>query len=194
MDLPLTTGLLDTPVYETDERSRPPVHPNLSLNQIAILAREMAMAIRDPAITLRAAGITLEQFEVFIMPNPLYKRAFEAFLLEWESALSTNKRIAIEAAAALEDTLPGLTRRMQDERNSLTSATEAAKLFAKLAGAGEQKQDGGIGRQFNIVIDLGGQTLTFKETISAEPNAETLPLSDTIRAITQGPHDPSPKA
>jgi len=154
----------EAPVPQLSELPSAPVHPDLDPNRIVALAREMAMAIRPVTTILTAAGITQAQFDKFILPVPIYKRAYETFLLEWESALSTNKRIAIESAAILEDSLPKLNARMINDVNPLSSSVEAAKLFAKLAGAGETKE-ATPGERFNITINLGGDKIHIQETI-----------------------------
>jgi hypothetical protein len=155
MTIPLVeTGFEDAEVYERADLPSAPLHPNLTANQIAALAREKAMDVRTEEVVLRSAGITKGQFETFVIVNPLYKRAYETFVMEWESALSTNKRIAIEAAAALEDSLPYLGLRMIDDKEQLNQVVEAAKLFAKLAGAGEVKEGAPTGERFSISIVL----------------------------------------
>jgi hypothetical protein len=173
MTIPLVeTGFEDAEVYERADLPSAPLHPNLTANQIAALAREKAMDIRTEAIVLRSAGITKGQFETFVAVNPLYKRAYETFVMEWESALSTNKRIAIEAAAALEDSLPYLALRMIDEKEPLGQVVEAAKHFAKLAGAGETKEGPTTGERFSISIILGATETIAKDVTPALDSRE----------------------
>jgi hypothetical protein len=179
MTIPLVeTGFEDAEVYERADLPSAPLHPNLTANQIAALAREKAMDVRTEEVVLRSAGITKGQFETFVIVNPLYKRAYETFVMEWESALSTNKRIAIEAAAALEDSLPYLGLRMIDDKEQLNQVVEAAKLFAKLAGAGEVKEGPAAGERYVINITTGSDQQTITKTIEAVPVAqETAPIS-----------------
>jgi hypothetical protein len=152
------------PVQQLPETPSAPVHPDLDPNRIAVVAREMAMNIRPVETILASAGISQAQFEKFILPTAFYKRAYETFVLEWESALSTNKRIALGAAAILEDSLPKLNARMINDINPLSSVTETAKLFAKLAGAGETKE-AVQGERFTITINMGGEKVHIEETI-----------------------------
>jgi hypothetical protein len=156
----------EVPVQQLPETSSTPLHPGLDVNRLAVLAREMAMAIQPVEKILNAVGISQAQFEKFILPNAFYKRAYESFVLEWESALSTNKRIALGAAAILEDSLPKLNARMLNDINPLSSVTETAKLFAKLAGAGETKE-AVQGERFTITINMGGEKVRIEETIGA---------------------------
>jgi hypothetical protein len=64
---------------------------------------------------------------------------------------------------------------MQNKGEGLPGVVEAAKLFAKVAGAGEQKSGGGApGERFTINIDLGGdQRITVAS--SPPPEASTKP-------------------
>ena len=158
----MTDELVDIADFEvctTPDWPSAPVPPALTANQMAAIAREMAMNVRGADVVLRAAGITKGQFENYVVVHPYYKRCYETFVVEWESALSTNKRIAIEAAAALEDTLPYLIARMQDDKEPLNQATETAKLFTKLAGAGETTGANAVGEKFSISIILGPETI-----------------------------------
>ena len=40
---------------------------------------------------LRSYGLTIEQFEHYIAPNPFFKQAYDAALIEWNAANSTAK-------------------------------------------------------------------------------------------------------
>ena len=179
----IETGFADIEVYEQPDMSSAPLHPDLTANQIAAIAREIAMAIRSEVTILRAAGITKAQFETFVAVNPLYKRAYETFVVEWESALSTNKRIAIEAAAGLEDALPHLALRMTDDKEQLNQKVETAKLFAKLAGAGEVKEGAAVGERVFISIITGPGQQAITKTIEATPSVEA-PSTITIPDLT----------
>lgn len=143
----------------------PVVNPDMSEQQLVLLAREMVMRIKSPADVLAAFSLSQAQFDTHIMLNRFYKRAFETLLLEWEAAGSTNKRIAFKTAVALEDSLPTLNARMNNAKETLPAVVETAKLFAKLSGAGEEKRDTAPGEKFTITINLGEQRLKFEETV-----------------------------
>jgi hypothetical protein len=53
---------------------------------------------------------------------------------------------------------------MINDINPLSSVTETAKLFAKLAGAGETKE-AVQGERFTITINMGGEKVHIEETI-----------------------------
>ena len=167
-----------------------PIPIDLEPAQIATIAREMAVAIKNPVLILEAMGVSQAQFDAYVRPNAFYKRAYEAFVLEWESALSTNKRIALQSAAAIEDVLPKLSARMSNGQEGLTAITETAKLLAKLAGIGEEKRNVGEGERFSITINLGADTkLQYNETIGGAPLIDLTPEAptpNTVPAITKG--------
>ena len=61
----------------------------------------------------------------------------------------------MRSAAALEQSLPALHSRMVDTNETLPAVVETAKLFAKLAGVGEEKQAQVSGERFTISINIG---------------------------------------
>lgn len=174
----------ETPEFVTAPVTPP--DPNLTEPQMVVLARDMAWRIKPVDALLEALGLTQEAFDYWIAPNDSYKRFYSTFLVEWESANSTNKRLAVKSAAALEDNLAIIAARMGNEKENLNAVTETAKLFAKLAGAGEQKQQAEIGEKFTININLGAKRLEFNETIG--PVLE----SPSVQSLTEGESSPLP--
>ena len=157
-----------------------PPDPNLSEPQMVVLARDMAWRIKPVDALLAALGLTQESFDYWVAPNDSYKRFYSTFLIEWESANSTNKRLAVKSAAALEDNLATIAARMGNAKENLPAVVETAKLFAKLAGAGEQKQQAEVGEKFTININLGNKRLEFNETIG--PVIE----GPTVQSVAEG--------
>ncbi len=145
--------------------------PKLSPGSYVTLAREMAMEVRDRDVVLADYKVSDAQYEAHILTNEFYKRAFEAYCIEWKSALSTNQRIKVQAGAALEDSLPALANRMTSGRENLSSVAEVAKLFTKLAGAGEEKREGVPGEKFTINIQIGDKNLKVEanQSVPGEP-------------------------
>lgn len=151
------------------------VNPNLTELQLVKLARELAMHIQDPTKVLATFNISQEQFDQHVFTNRFYKRAYETFLLEWETAKSTNMRIAFKSAYTLEEGLPTLGSRMTDAKENLTAAVETAKLLAKLSGAGEQKTDAAPGEKFSIQINIGTKELKYEETVGDVSALQLIP-------------------
>lgn len=144
------------------ETPKPPANlpaiPELSPFDLAKLAREVAMDIKELDVVLGYYRLTLEQYAE-VCKIPFFKRALENSTLEWNSALSTHERMKIEAAAILEEGLPILGARMKNKDETFAAATEAGKLFAKIAGLGEVSRDAPApGEKFTITINLGDDT------------------------------------
>jgi len=145
---------------------------------LAKLAREIAMDIKEKSVVLKECGLTQEQYDYLAEHSTFFKYALETAALEWQSPLSTKERVAVAAAAILEDSLPTLGGRMQNRGEGLPGVTETAKLFAKLAGIGERENSGPpTGERFVINIDLGGDqkvTLQAGDVPQASPPSRQL--------------------
>src|SRR5674476_1134848 len=129
--------------------------PNLSPADMAKLAGEVARDIRELPDVLTDYKLTQEQYN-YLQSNPFFKRVLETALIEWNSSLSVHDRIKIEAAAYLEQGMPKLGARMMKDSEELKDAVETGKLFAKIAGIGEDGSKAAPGEKFSIHIDLGG--------------------------------------
>lgn len=131
--------------------------PPLTASDLARLARDMAMDIKERSVVIKAFGLTETQYEYLEAHNDFYRQAYHAACIEWHAPLSTQERIKVEAAAILEDSLVDLGARMRNKAEGLPGVVEAAKLFAKVAGVGERETGAGApGERFTINIDLGG--------------------------------------
>lgn len=156
-----------------------PQDPHLSEQQLVELARAMVEGIKDPEDVLPDFNITQEQFDTHIMTNGYFKRAYQALLIEWNGASSTHKRLALKSAAVLEDSLHKVGARMVDAKETLTAVVEAGKFFAKLAGAGEERERS-AGEKFSINITIGDQTVK----LDAQRTPEIIPAE--IQALPKG--------
>ena len=133
--------------------------PKLGDQRLVQLASELAKGTFNHTAVLRSFDLTLAQFERYIAPNTFFKQAYDAAVIEWNSSTSTVKRIKTRSAAILEDSLPALSARLVDQREALPAVVETAKLFAKLAGAGEEKQAAGSTDRFTISINIGSKKI-----------------------------------
>lgn len=176
--LPDQEGLTDDGV----QAAKALVHlPILAIPELAKLAREMAMDIKERHVILQDFGLSQVQYDFLAEHNEFFKNALSAASIEWHAPLSTAERIKVEAAAILEDSLPGLGARMQNKAEGLPGVIEAAKLFAKVAGVGEREgSSAGSGERFTINIDLGGDTRIAVTATAAAPSSEDEPLSFQI--------------
>jgi hypothetical protein len=156
--------------------------PPLDVVTMAKLAREIAMDIKERHVVLTEYKLTQVQYDFLAEHNEFYKNALDAACLDWHAPLSTAERIKVEAAAILEDSLPGLGARMQNKSEGLPGVIEAAKLFAKVAGVGEREAGGSAaGERFTINIDLGGDQ---KISVSTAAPAPAAPAVTGARAIS----------
>lgn len=136
---------------------------------MAKLAREMAMGIRNYKKIFEDFSITEEDYYE-ISKHEFFKRAKEHFALEWNSALSTNQRIKLMSAAAAEEGLLTLGRRILNENEPLPAVVEAHKLLTRNAGMGEGADTGNSSDRFVITINLGADTEHYDKSIAIDAN------------------------
>ena len=153
----------------TDVPSPPPSVPaittTLTPQKIAKLARELAVNIRAPKDILADFGLTPEQFDAFIKPNPLFTHALQALIAEWNDAGNAPKRLRLQAQAILEDSMPTVGSRMSDAREDLKDVVSAFKAISQIAGMEGEKTPVGAGEKFTITINLGSDTLKYDKII-----------------------------
>lgn len=156
--------------------------PQLTHSDLARLARDIAMDIKERYVVYKDHGLTLAQYEYLEKYNEFYRHALEAACIEWHAPLSTAERIKIEAQAILEDSLLDLGARMRNKSEGLPGVVEAAKFFGKIAGVGEREAGStASGERFVINIDLGGDTKVIVSSGEAPEAASTVAIKSQIR-------------
>jgi hypothetical protein len=144
--------------------------PNMTFSDLARLARDIAMDIKERHVVYKEYGLSTTQYEFLEANNDFFRNALQAACIEWHAPLSTGERIKVEAAAILEDSLLGLGARMRNNAEGLPGVIEAAKFFGKLSGVGEREAGAaGAGERFTINIDLGGDQKINITATSAAP-------------------------
>jgi hypothetical protein len=126
----------------------------LDHHDFAKLALEVARNIQELPTILTRWGLTPAQYDV-IQKNPFYTRVLQTYIIEWNAAGNVEQRLKLEAGAILEDASPAIAARMNMPSEDLGKVVEAAKMFAKMAGIGEEKAAGNPGEKFTITINLG---------------------------------------
>lgn len=149
--------------------------PGLDIHHVAALVRDLAMNMYDVDVILKKHGLTAEQHKT-LEANEFFQRALQSATMEWNSPQSTAKRLAMEAAIALEVSLPDIAARMRKTDEPLSGVIEAAKLFAKMAGVGEEKTPNAPGEKFTININLGEDTIRVEKNRSPASLVEVQPL------------------
>lgn len=129
--------------------------------KLAKLARERVMNLKPLDDILNVFELSKKQFAE-IEAMPAYQRIVEHYAIEWNSALSTPDRVKLRSATTVEDNMDILSTRMVDPTTPLTASVETMKLFAKLAGLGEKKDEMPSSEKFIININLGeNKTVTY---------------------------------
>ena len=139
--------------------------------QIAALARELVMNIKNRQEILAAYELTEAELQA-VEGLDYFKRASEQIAIEWNKVLSTPTRVKLISLAMLEDGMPTLGGRMIDPKEQLTSAVEAAKFLARVAGLGSDEQQGAGASADKFIIQInmgGGEAVTFAKTIDTSP-------------------------
>lgn len=120
------------------------------------LAREIAVDLRDIETILEHYQIDSETFER-IKATPRFQELLRSEIEAWNSALNTQERIKLKAAAMTEEALPEFYARLHDQKESLPAKVELLKFIGRLAGFGiaGASVEGGGGERFSITINLG---------------------------------------
>lgn len=162
--------------------------PTLGWPDLAKLAREIAMDIREKTVILQEFKLSVPQYEFLEGYNPFYREALASACREWQAPLTTQERITVEAAAILEDSLLTIGARMRNAGEGLPGVVEAAKLFAKIAKVDvADSRNAAPGERFAINIDLGGdKKITIEAAPAPQADADGLVLS-ALPAIPQKP-------
>lgn len=163
-----------------------PADPDL----LTRIARELATEQYRLEQILRRYDLDQNYFDEQIANNEFFKRVLADYTKEWQAPTSTHKRVALAAAAALEEKLPFLASRMGDPRSGLADAVATAKLFRELAGIAAPAPGIGAstGERFSISINFGHHKVAL-ETRQEPPSAEAL-SDDTVRQIDMQPLRP----
>lgn len=131
--------------------------------QLAKLAREMVMNIRNYKAIFDDFGITEEDYYE-IEKNEFYKKAKSQFAIEWNATMTTEDRLRIGSLAYLEQLYPVITRKALAGDN-LTAAVEVGKLLAKTAGIGDVKADKNLAERFVIQINMGADVEKYDKPV-----------------------------
>ncbi len=133
-----------------------------TMQKTAAFIRDLAHNMYDLPFILKTHGVSQIQYDG-IKDQEFFQAALRTMTIEWNSIGNTQKRLAIEAAIALEDAMPTLAARMTKSTELLTGVVELAKLFAKVAGVGEATQNNAPTERFKITINLGADSERFEK-------------------------------
>lgn len=145
--------------------TKAPLPDGWNLNKVAGLVRDVAQEMYDLPTILKKHELTDKQYAT-LEANEFFKRALEQFTLDWNTAANTQKRLALEAAIALEDALPTVAARASKTNEPLADVVSLVKVLAEIAGSIGTKaanQPQGPTEKFKIIINLGADTLLSRE-------------------------------
>lgn len=145
-----------------------------TLQKMSSLIRDVAQQLYEIPTILSTHGLTEDQYKI-IASNEFFQRTLEQYKIEWFSGANTQKRLALEAAIALEDTMPSVVARAHKVNEPLNDVVALLKLLAEMSGAtGRKDAQSPIGgtERFKIVFNLGGDTLKRESTVTIEANPE----------------------
>lgn len=128
--------------------------PDLSPSDLAVIAREIVLDVRELPDILKRFKLSKAQYQR-LSENPHFKNALTSIAIDWNSATNTETRIKLNAAAILEVALPVLGGKVVAEKEPLREQVEGMKLLTRIAGIGADSAQGGGGEKFVINIDLG---------------------------------------
>lgn len=149
------------------------VFKDITMGQLTALAREIAQDLYPLPQLLAKHAITQNQYEFLCEHNEYFKNTLASECKDWQSIASTEKRVRMQALAALEDKMPNIASRMGQAAEKLGDVVEAAKFFAKVANVDTSVPGAGGGSGgFTISIDLGADT---RITIGPEGVAAAAP-------------------
>lgn len=164
----------------------PNMPPGWTIHKVAALVRDLAANLYELPFILKTHGLTQAQYDA-LSGTEAFQSALRVMTVEWNTIGNTQKRLAIEAAIALEDALPTVAARLSKATEPLAGVVELAKLLAKMAGIGEGAQSQAPTERFKITINLGADVQQFEKQRSTltiqsvsegqgtEPTVQTLP-------------------
>lgn len=156
-----------------------------TIQRAATFIRDLAHNLYDVPFILKTHGVSQAQYDS-IKDSEFFQNALRAMTIEWNSIGNTQKRLAIEAAIALEDALPVMAARLHKPTELMTGVVELAKLLAKMAGVGEVSQNAPPSERFKITINLGADVQAFDKTRTVQLITEGQGAEPAVQALTHG--------
>lgn len=131
-----------------------PSHSDL---QLVKLAREIAMDIHPLETILEQYRLSLDEWEI-LKNNGKFQALLKSETEAWGTALNTQERVKLKAAAMIEEWLPELNARLHDIDETLPAKIEGGKMLTRIAGMGLPGQvEGAMPERFTVTINLGAQ-------------------------------------
>lgn len=167
-----------------------------TLPTVAALVTDVAQNLYELPYLLKKHKLTAEQYG-FLEQNEFFKRALAAETLVWQSTNSIQKRLALEAAIAVEAALPTVAARLSKATEPLADVVALLKVLSEMAGTIGAKAAVATGNneKFKIIINMGADVVTREATgglVSVQSLPEGTGTERALRALTDGPGTEAP--
>lgn len=149
-----------------------------------LVARNIAMGIHDTNKILEICGVSPRDFMSF-NSNPRFIRYLKSETEAWENALNVGERTKLKSGIMIEEWLKDAYGELADKKTPLSQRVELAKLVARIAGMGEQK-NGVIG------VSEGGGGFTLQINIGQGVHAN-FSNNSNLKTIDNIPDDATPE-
>lgn len=177
--VPPTPALVSTPITR-----------RYTVEQALALARAVAECLGPVEPMLADRNISPE-FYAALLADPFYKEALARANEEWHSIKSTPQRVALKAAAIIEDSMLVVGARLSNNVEPLEKVAQMTKVYADLAGMGKQQTNNAPQERVTISIDFGADTkLHVEKTIEASPVQEDIEGQSERQSLRSQPEGP----
>jgi len=141
-------------------------------------------------------GITQEEFQTSIVNSLQFQKYYSEYKTLWEAPTQTDQRVAIKAAAIVEDFLPKADELLHDDTQGLQTRNDLLKTLVKLAGLGTEKPNGDFGgggpsAGTRVIINLPHARVVVNAP-KAGDNAKDVTLEGNSQVIDAGPQPFAP--
>lgn len=167
-----------------------------TLQKVASLVGDVAQNMYELPYLLKKHALTEEQY-AYLQQNIFFQRALEADIITWNGANSIQKRLALQAAIAVENAMPTVAARLSKPTEPLSDVVALLKILSEIAGTIGAKavaQTPTNTEKFKIIINMGGDVTEREATVlapSVRPQPEGLSATETLQALVAAPRMPA---
>lgn len=150
-----------------------PMPDGWTLPKVAALVGDIAQNMYDLPYILKKHDLTKAQYQT-LEKNPFFQRALEAEVITWQGVNSIQKRLALEAAIAVESAMPSVAARMSSKTEPLSDVVALMKLYSEMAGVIGSKANPANAtnsERVRIVINLGEDSMRKEASVVIDQQA-----------------------
>jgi hypothetical protein len=131
-----------------------------NIQRVAKLVRDLSTNMYDLDYVLKTHALSKEQY-TRLAATEAFQSALTTMTIEWNGIGNTQKRLALESAIYLEDSLPTVAARLNKATEPLEAVVALAKLLGTFAGLGGNGQTSAPSEKFKITFNLGADISAF---------------------------------